>query len=337
MRRVRRYVCLHLAAVALGAGVAEAQLNCGAINVRNDAYQVGNRLTVGVDANTSREIVFCPLEVQTEVWVEGYGGAGTNRGIYSSLLYISRPVPTEGPYQSKAKHWLIWYWGALWQQHDASTDETTVTIQAEEEEPPPTCDADYQYNPSSGECELMVSPIVADVLHDGFKLTSPEDGVLFDLDADGTPEQIAWTLRDSDDAWLAMDRNGNGRIDNGSELFGNFTPAYANEPTGPRAANGFLALRFTEGPSYGRSRADEVIDQNDAIFPRLLLWRDANHNGISEPGELAPTATLGLVSVETLYKESRKKDRHGNEFRQRAKSVWTDGEFFVYDVWLRRQ
>jgi hypothetical protein len=130
-----------------------------------------------------------------------------------------------------------------------------------------------------------------------------------------------------------MDRNGNGRIDDGSELFGNYTPAVS----GRNAANGFEALKALEDPTYGASHPDGRFDSRDAPFPRLLLWRDANHNGISEPDELTPAAAAGLLSIATDYKTSGRRDRHGNEFRQRAKGLWDDGEFFMYDVWLKRQ
>ena len=79
-----------------------------------------------------------------------------------------------------------------------------------------------------GRCVVFLgSPIIVDTARDGYRLTSVANGVYFDVNADGTPERTAWTRRDSDDAFLAMDRNGNGRIDDGTELFGNYTPAYA--------------------------------------------------------------------------------------------------------------
>jgi hypothetical protein len=184
-------------------------------------------------------------------------------------------------------------------------------------------------------CEIANSPLLVDTLRNGYRLTSVDEGVLFDLDGDGTPEQVAWTEADSDDAWLAMDRNGNGRIDDGSELFGNHTRAYADRAD-PQAANGFEALKFAQGPSYGQSYADSQIDSRDAVFPRLLLWRDRNHNGISEPEELEPLSGSGLLAISTDYRSSRRVDRHGNEFRQRAKAFWADSESsYIYDVWLK--
>jgi hypothetical protein len=66
------------------------------------------------------------------------------------------------------------------------------------------------------------TPILIDPLGDGHRLTNAQNGVQFDIGG-GQQIQIAWTLPNSDDSWLALDRNGNGRIDNGNELFGNFT------------------------------------------------------------------------------------------------------------------
>jgi len=77
----------------------------------------------------------------------------------------------------------------------------------------------------SGACPkgCCSSPIIVDTTGHGFHLTSAEDGVWFDIHADGHPVLISWTATGSGNAFLALDRNHNGRIDDGKELFGNIT------------------------------------------------------------------------------------------------------------------
>jgi hypothetical protein len=168
-------------------------------------------------------------------------------------------------------------------------------------------------------------------------MTDVTHGTLFDLNANGTRDKISWTSAGADVSWLALDRNRNGFIDSGKELFGNFT--FQTEPPAGVEKNGFLALAEYDKPENGGNN-DGVIDPHDAVFQNLRLWRDANQNGISEPSELTSLPDSQIESISLDYKESGRTDRFGNVFRYRAKVYGpqhSDLGRWAYDVFLKSE
>jgi hypothetical protein len=167
---------------------------------------------------------------------------------------------------------------------------------------------------------------------DGFELSSVEDGVWFDLVGDGRIQKWSWTAAGSDDGFLALDRNGNGTIDDGTELFGSVTP----QPKAP-SPNGFLALAVYDKPENG-GNDDGFIDAQDAIYPKLLIWVDKNHDGISQPDELHTLSELGIGRIDLQYQVKPKTDQYGNEFYLRGR-VWDlkgfRGGRWAWDVYFR--
>ncbi len=137
---------------------------------------------------------------------------------------------------------------------------------------------------------------------DLYQLTSVRDGVRFDLDGDGIPEQTAWTSPRADVGFLALDRNGNGQIDNGMELIG------CDAPPGRR--NGFAALaQLARLP--GRDVA--WVDDQNPMYEKLLIWVDRNHDGKSEPSELVKfSAYYTRIMFGSVLEEAV--DPNGNRF-----------------------
>jgi Ca2+-binding RTX toxin-like protein len=134
-----------------------------------------------------------------------------------------------------------------------------------------------------GGAQNHLSPLVLDLDGDGVAtdLTHAYDGgrVFFDIDADGFAERVGWV--NPDDGLLAMDVNGNGRIDDITELYGDDQmPA-------------FQKLRLLD------ANDDNRIDANDAAFTALRIWQDANQDGITQDGELKTLASLDIQSIST--------------------------------------
>jgi hypothetical protein len=208
----------------------------------------------------------------------------------------------------------------------------------------PSCNNPWDLQPSSNEgadgawewsialCEWVWvhfgnTPIIIDTDGSGFHLTSEAGGVMFDFYGTGQPIRIAWTDQGSTNGWLALDRNGNGKIDSAKELFGNITA----QPTS-KDPNGFLALAVFD------SNADGAINDEDTIWLKLKVWIDTNHDGISQPNELHSLDDVGIRQINLKYTDIPLVDQYGNKFRYKGSlKPLKDDEVdrVIYDVILR--
>jgi len=129
-------------------------------------------------------------------------------------------------------------------------------------------------------------------------LTSLNNGVQFHVLPGGPLQQISWTDATWRNGWLALDRNGDGTIDDFTELFGNYTA----QPRS-KSPNGFLALAVFDDPANG-GNGNGAIDPGDSVYSRLRVWIDANHNGYSEPNELHTLQELGIFKIGLTYRDT---------------------------------
>jgi hypothetical protein len=158
---------------------------------------------------------------------------------------------------------------------------------------------------------------------DGVNLSSLDQGVPFDLLGDGERVKSAWTS--GGDAWLVLDRNGNGAVDGAQEMFGNMGGH----------ADGFAALAELD------ANGDGVVDAKDPAFGELTVWRDANRDGVSQANELR---TLGEAGVKAIALAAKRNDgvtswdSHGNQIPLVGQFIKTDGtRGVVADAYVRFQ
>lgn len=156
------------------------------------------------------------------------------------------------------------------------------------------------------------------------RLSSAADGVSFDFWANGRPFSVPWPTN-SNTMWLVLDRNGNGIIDDGTELFGNRTVL----ASGRLATHGFDALADLD------TNHDGVIDASDPSFADLALWDDSTRDGVSAPAELRPLPALGIRALSLHARSAPFKDKWANEFRYRSRVFLTSGRHaYAYDVFF---
>jgi len=146
-----------------------------------------------------------------------------------------------------------------------------------------------------------------DLEGNGFALTSEAEGVSFDIDADGHLDDIGWTANGSEDAFVVLDRDDNGNIDDGGELFGDSTQLR----DGTISSNGYDALRELDEAVAG-GNANGFIDPLDKQYWTIQLWTDANHDGISQSEELSSLRERGVAAIALEYEDGPGEDEHGN-------------------------
>jgi hypothetical protein len=156
-------------------------------------------------------------------------------------------------------------------------------------------------------------PLVIDLNGDGVQTTGIDDMVWFDLDGNGVKDHMTWTNANTQEGFLWVNLSGKNRVDNGSELFGIGTVM----PNGSKAPDGFTALAMYDQASQG-GNGDGVIDSRDAVWTKLRVWVDSNHDGVCDPGEVRPLAACNVDGISLTTVTANTVDAEGNRHELRS-------------------
>jgi hypothetical protein len=157
--------------------------------------------------------------------------------------------------------------------------------------------------PYWGECPF--TPLL--LSFDGGPIELEASSATFDIASVGECLDSDWPV--AANPWLVIDLDKNGFIDAGHELFGSGTRL----PAGDRAQTGFAALAVLDG------NGDGVIDQADARFDELLLWRDEDADKLSMGWELSSLGDEGIERIELDFAVHEQCDARGNCARERSR------------------
>lgn len=157
-------------------------------------------------------------------------------------------------------------------------------------------------------------PLSLDLNNDGkISTISKNPGVYFDLDNSNFAERTSWIS--PQDGLLVLDRNANGKIDGGAELFG--TETFLAD--GTLASNGYIALQELD------DNLDGEITDADQIYHQLRIWQDINSNGISDTDELKSLLELNIKAINLNYQTNSSVDENNVEHRENSDFTFVDG------------
>lgn len=169
---------------------------------------------------------------------------------------------------------------------------------------------------ATGNIKVYVTPLALDLNGNGIQTLSIEEGVEFDMLNSGSKVKTGWLS--GEDGFLAIDNNGNGQIDDRSELFG-----------GANRGDGFAKLASFD------SNNDGLVNENDALFGSIKVWQDANENGITDAGELVSLKSAGITDLNTAYTDVFTTDAQGNIHGEHSSALKNGSSIEVVDVYFQ--
>ncbi|ATZ68340.1 calcium-binding protein [Acinetobacter haemolyticus] len=288
-------------------GVGEIRMDTmltlwGGQQLLSDSYklQVGQKVGYNTWLSTNQQYYITRYE-KTRLVLDYEGSDETFKDLYSPLQNDNREyhlIIQSANYFEHQYH--VWFWksgdlGLVIPNQPAPPAPQPPTPRVPNPPPPPR------------------DPLSLDLDSDGkISTLSKNPGVYFDLDNSGFAEKTSWIA--PQDGLLVLDRNGNGKIDGGAELFG--TETFLAD--GSLAGNGYIALQELD------ANHDGEISEADEIYHQLRIWQDINSNGVSESNELKTLQELNIKSISLNYESNSTIDENNVEHRENSIFTYLD-------------